>query len=244
MSVPSILPIADFPVRVLTRQMLASGLLGVIQSGEKVSLFFANTNFVVQCRSLLPRMQDESVVIVNDGIGLNLASRLVNGQQFAENLNGTDFTPYLLGQAERPLRIFLLGGTPRALAKAEEHVRSRLGQQVAGTCNGYGDLYDAALIARINQAQPDIVLVALGNPKQERWILDHRDVLSAPVLMGVGALFDFWAGEKSRAPKWVQGMKLEWLYRLALEPRRLMRRYTVDVVKFFVLCYRHRQRYV
>ena len=241
MSTPSVLPIADFPVRVLTADMLAGGLLEVIEQREKIALFYANTNFVMQCRSLLPRMQDDSVVIVNDGIGLDLASMMVHRQKFLENLNGTDFTPYLLSRAGCPLRIFLLGGRPRALAKAEEHVRSRLGQHVVGTQDGYGDLNHPDLIARINQAQPDIVLVALGNPIQERWILDNRDQLQVPLMMGVGALFDFWAGEKSRAPKLVQRLKLEWLYRLVLEPRRLMRRYTVDIVAFFMLCYRRRR---
>ncbi|GGI16050.1 WecB/TagA/CpsF family glycosyltransferase [Oxalicibacterium faecigallinarum] len=242
MTNPSVLSIADFPVRVLTADILSDGLLQVIAQREKIALFFANTNFIMQCRALLPRMQDDGVVIVNDGIGLNLASWMVHGRQFPENLNGTDFTPLFLSRAERPLRIFLLGGRPRALAKAEEHVRSRLGQQVVGRQDGYGDLNHPELIERINQARPDLVLVALGNPIQERWILDNHPQLHVPVMMGVGALFDFWAGEKSRAPKLVQRLKLEWLYRLALEPRRLMRRYTVDVIAFFMLCYRRRRQ--
>jgi beta-1,4-glucosyltransferase len=86
-----------------------------------------------------------------------------------------------------------------------------------------------------------VVLVALGNPVQEEWILNHRQALDASILIGVGALFDFWAGDKPRAPRAIQKMRLEWLYRLALEPRRLLRRYSVDLLVFFAHCHRYRQ---
>ncbi len=80
-------------------------------------------------------------------------------------------------------------------------------------------------IARINNLRPDIVWVGLSSAAQERWMADHRDRLSAPVLVGVGAAFDFLSGRKPQAPRWIQRSGLEWLFRLATEPRRLWRRY-------------------
>jgi beta-1,4-glucosyltransferase len=241
MGLPITLPIADFPVRVTTQQELATFLLASLRNKQKMSLFFANTNFIVQCRNLLERMRDRSVTIVNDGIGMDLAAVLVHRRRFKENLNGTDFTPYLFRTSATPLRVYMIGGRPEVLAKASEHVHQRLCQRVVGVCDGYDGLGKTPdLITHINQAKPDVILVALGNPAQEQWILDHREALDAGLMIGVGALFDFWAGEKPRAPRLVRKLRLEWLYRLALEPKRLMRRYTLDVMVFFSHCYRYR----
>jgi N-acetylglucosaminyldiphosphoundecaprenol N-acetyl-beta-D-mannosaminyltransferase len=84
---------------------------------------------------------------------------------------------------------------------------------------------DQAVVDRINAAGPDIVWVGLSTPKQERWMAAHRGHLLAPVLIGCGAAFDFHAGLKAQAPRWIQQVGLEWLFRLATEPRRLWRRY-------------------
>jgi N-acetylglucosaminyldiphosphoundecaprenol N-acetyl-beta-D-mannosaminyltransferase len=84
---------------------------------------------------------------------------------------------------------------------------------------------DAEVIRRINAARPDIVWVGLSTPKQERWMAEHRDRVDAPVFIGVGAAFDFHAGLKRQAPRWMQRTGLEWLFRLLAEPRRLWRRY-------------------
>jgi beta-1,4-glucosyltransferase len=235
------MPIAGFPVTRTNAQGLARRLLASLDGRGKVALFFANTNFIVQCRAQLPRMRDEGVIIVNDGVGLDIAAFLLRGRRFPANLNGTDFTPFLFNSSARPLRLFLVGGQAEVLHKAAEHARHRLGQDVVGTCDGYGGMRARpGLVAEINGCAPDIVLVALGNPIQEEWILAHRQALDAGIVMGVGALFDFWAGAKARAPKPVRALRLEWLYRLCLEPRRLARRYTVDIVRFLAHCHRYR----
>lgn len=241
MELPNKLPIADFPVCDTTRHELATLLLGAICDKRKLTLFFANTNFIVKCRSLLGRMRDRSVVIVNDGVGMDIAAALCYRRRFRDNLNGTDFTPFLFQCAAAPLRVYMVGGRPDVLLKAAEHVHVRLGQQVVGGCDGYDGVKDVdGLIADINQARPDVVLVAMGNPIQETWILQYRQLLDANLIMGVGALFDFWAGDKPRAPKLLQKLRLEWLYRLALEPRRLFRRYTIDIGVFLAHCYKYR----
>jgi len=110
------------------------------------------------------------------------------------------------------------------------------GMRVAGThCPPFRPLSpaeDRAIVDTINEARPDIVWVGLSTPKQEMWMADHRAVLDASVLVGVGAAFDFHAGRKRQAPRWIQPLGLEWAYRLAVEPRRLWRRYLFGNSRF------------
>ncbi len=80
------------------------------------------------------------------------------------------------------------------------------------------------------------MLVALGNPHQEEWILNNYQKINAHFFAGVGGLFDFWSGDKPRAPKWLQNIRMEWFYRLCIEPKRLYKRYTLDVLRFLVSC--------
>jgi beta-1,4-glucosyltransferase len=234
--------IAGFPVIATSARMLAVHLHQTLQLHGKETLFFANTNFIVKCRPLLERMKRDAAIIVNDGVGMDIAAYLNGRHRFMENLNGTDFTPYFFSGASRPLRVFLLGAKPEVLSKAASHVSHKLGQMVVGTCDGYQGLAKcrADLPEIINRVQAEVLLVAMGNPVQEEWILDNRQNLNANIVIGVGALFDFWAGDKPRAPHWVQRARLEWFYRLCLEPRRLLRRYTVDIVRFLILCRKYR----
>jgi len=94
---------------------------------------------------------------------------------------------------------------------------------------------DKAIIEMINNAKPDVVWVGLGMPKQELWIGKHFGLINAPIMIGVGAAFDFISGRKKRAPKWMQRMGLEWLYRLIQEPKRLWRRNLYHPIFFFKL---------
>jgi len=236
-----ILSISQFPVVSTTADALATRLLRVVEQRGQTLLIFANTNLVVKCRFLLDHVKDPGVLLVNDGIGLDIAAKLLHGKRFAANLNGTDFTPLLFSRSPRPLKVFMVGGRPEILARAVKHVEQRLGQQVVGSCDGYDGLRTAHDIdQRINASGAEVVLVAMGNPIQERWMLEHRAAVNANILMGVGALFDFWAGDKPRAPKLVQRLRLEWLFRLSLEPRRLLRRYTWDILVFLRMCFKYR----
>ena len=91
---------------------------------------------------------------------------------------------------------------------------------------GIGELEDPKTIDAINAARPDIVWVGLGAPKQDWWVANHRELLNAPVLIAVGAAFDFHSGRVKQAPKWMQRSGLEWLFRLSQDPKRLATRYT------------------
>ena len=175
----------------------------------------------------------KAFVVFNDGLGVDIANRVLNGSRFPANLNGTDLVPHLLDRIRTSLRIFLLGAKPETLQKAVRAIRHLWPQHiVVGHVHGYLDAGQEALIPdMILKARPDIVLVAMGNPKQELWIGQHVP-RCAPCCLGVGALFDFLAGDVKRAPRWIRVVRCEWMFRLALEPRRLWRRYLVGNAQF------------
>ena len=131
------LAIGGFNVISTDRPTLARRLLDGLAQGRQQLLFFVNTNLVVKGRALLAHQDDPGVILANDGIGLDIAARLMHGVTFRENLNGTDFTPYLFECAPAPLRVYMVGARPDVLERAAAHVRDRLGQQVVGTCDGY-----------------------------------------------------------------------------------------------------------
>ncbi len=229
------LKIGPFSVKSFGSQALMGQIYRRLALGRHTELFFANTNFVVTCQDFAARFNEPGITLVNDGVGMDLAARMMHGQRFQENLNGTDFIPRLLRGSPLPLRVFLFGARPEVVRDASRAIERRFGQEVVGVCSGY-DIDDKVVCARIRAAQPDVVLVALGNPLQERWILDHAKDMPPALYVGVGALFDFLAQRAPRAPIWMRRLRLEWLFRLCQEPGRLWKRYTIDAVRFFRIC--------
>lgn len=172
--------------------------------------------------------------VLPDGVGIELGVRMLGGQLTA-NLNGTDFVPVLAREASRRgLSIFFFGGTPgTAQAAANALWRKVPGLRIAGTRDGFEGAADTdAVIAEINASGADIVLVAMGVPKQDIWLADHAESLNARLTMGVGALFDFLAGNVRRAPAFVRTVRAEWVWRLAMEPRRMAKRYLAGNFSF------------
>ncbi|MCE3253325.1 MAG: gt26A [Cellvibrio sp.] len=213
-----------------------------LELGEQTALFFANTNFIVQCQGLQEEMAQDTLII-NDGIGVDIGTWLVHRTRFPQNLNGTDFIPAFLHSIQQQGRVYLFGGKPGIALRAAHNLRTESGVNVVGVSDGYSQGHDTdALIERINASGANILLVAMGNPLQERWILQQRQHLNVDLLFGVGALLDFLAGDKPRAPEWIRRVRLEWLYRLCLEPARLARRYTLDIALFLALCLRTGKR--
>jgi exopolysaccharide biosynthesis WecB/TagA/CpsF family protein len=172
--------------------------------------------------------------VVHDGVGVDLAARVLDGRPFIDNLNGTDTLPYLFGSLQRPARLYLLGAAPGIAEEAGRRLAARFPNlTLVGARDGFFSAdQESDIVAGIAQAAPDILLVALGNPKQETFIARHLDGFNARAVFGVGAFLDFSAGKVARAPAWLRALKLEWLFRLGQEPRRLCRRYTVEIVSF------------
>jgi N-acetylglucosaminyldiphosphoundecaprenol N-acetyl-beta-D-mannosaminyltransferase len=149
-------------------------------------------------------------------------------------VTGADLVPALASlAAQRGYSLYLLGGRAGVAARAGQLLQEQNpGLRIAGAVSPpHLSVLDAnpALVDDIHRAQPDALLVALGNPKQEKWIAMHAPELAVPVMIGVGGSLDFIAGVTRRAPPSMQRLGLEWAYRLAREPRRLWRRYVVDL---------------
>ncbi|MEO1722822.1 MAG: WecB/TagA/CpsF family glycosyltransferase [Pseudomonadota bacterium] len=180
-------------------------------------------------------------VLLPDGSGLQLAAKMT-GRRFRENLNGTDlFRPLCHAAAERGLSIYFLGSRPGvAEAAAEKAAALAPGLRIAGSADGYfGAEEEDDVIERINRSGADILLVALGVPRQDVWIAKHRARLAPRLAMGVGAQFDFWSGRVSRAPLAWRRAGCEWVWRLMLEPRRLFLRYVLGNPLFVVRAAKH-----
>ena len=167
--------------------------------------------------------------VLNDGVGLDIAARMLNGKSFPENLNGTDFTLRFLRTTKHQFRIFLLGAKPGVAEDAATVIEALLPQhQVVGTRDGYFVAAGADdVVNEIRSSGADLLLVAMGNPGQEYWIDTHLEGTGCRIAMGVGALFDFLSERVPRAPLAVRQMRMEWAFRLALEPGRLWRRYLI-----------------
>jgi N-acetylglucosaminyldiphosphoundecaprenol N-acetyl-beta-D-mannosaminyltransferase len=181
----------------------------------------------------LRRIHNRAGMVTPDGMPLVWLSRLA-GQGHVRRVYGPDL---MLACCQRSPGIghrhFFYGGAEGVPQRLIDRLQARFpGLAVAG---GYSPPFgalspeeDEAIVRRINGANADIVWVGLSTPKQEHWMSEHRERLSAPVLIGVGAAFDFNAGLKRQAPRWMQQSGTEWLFRLLTEPRRLWRRYLVN----------------
>lgn len=182
-------------------------------------------------------------MVAPDGMPLVWVARLLGHSQ-TRRVYGPDLMRRLSAVSEqRGYRQFYYGGGDGVADQLSRVMRQRHpALQIAGTlCPPFRPLThdeDRAAVEVINAAQPDIVWVGLSTPKQELWMAAHQGRIMAPVMIGVGAAFDFLAGTKRQAPLWAQRSGLEWAFRLCSEPRRLWRRYCYVVPRFGVLAMR------
>ncbi len=171
-----------------------------------------------------------SGLTVPDGMGVVWLLKLM-GHAEVSRVYGPDLMQAVCAaSAEKGWRHFLYGGAPGIAGQLAQELQEQFpGIQIVGTYTPpFRPLTaeeDAAVVQQIQGSGADIVWVGISTPKQERWMSEHRERLGVPVLVGVGAAFDFLSGAKPQAPLWIQRSGLEWLFRLASEPRRLWRRY-------------------
>lgn len=171
-------------------------------------------------------------MVLSDGIGLRIATILFGGRMRG-NCNGTDLSPlFLRAAAEKGYKVFFLGGVEGVAIRAAENLQKTIPSlRIVGTRAGYlGE--EADVIRAINESGADILLVAMGVPLQEKWIMKHRNRLNAKLCMGVGGLFDWLSGRKKRAPKILREMNLEWLWRIMIDFRRMFKRYVLHDLFF------------
>jgi N-acetylglucosaminyldiphosphoundecaprenol N-acetyl-beta-D-mannosaminyltransferase len=207
-------------------------------TGRRHQIATVNADFVVKALhdAELRRILQEAEMATADGMPLVWGARRL-GVPLVERVTGADLVPALAQRAsQKGYSIYFLGAAPGVAAQAAKLLQAQYpGLKVAGVASPSSHAVqqnDPTIIAQCKAAKPDILLVAFGNPKQEKWISRHAHELSIPVMMGVGGTFDFIAGVTKRAPRWMQLTGLEWLYRLLKEPRRLWKRYAVDLFGF------------
>lgn len=207
----------------------------------------ANLDHAVRVRRNheLRRLYDRAEIVLADGFPLVLASRL-RGRGLPDRVTGADLIlPLCLEASRRQLSVFVVGSTLRILSKACRKLRSQYPQlTIAGVYApsfGFhpGHAESAQIVQMLDWVRPDIVFVALGSPKQEIWADAHRGVVAGGVFVCIGAGFDYLAGQPPRAPQLVQRLCLEWLWRLAHDPRRLAKRYAINLLYLPLLLIEH-----
>ena len=184
--------------------------------------------------------------IYADGSGMAVAARMC-GVPLMDNVNGTDLFAVLCRESlAHGAGIFLLGGKPGVAAAAAQTIADfGMGGSIVGSYHGYfqhGSAEEDRVIGAINASGARIVLVGMGVPLQDQWAERNAGRLDAPVIAGVGGLFDFFSGGISRSPKVMRTLGCEWVWRLALEPKRMAYRYLVGNVIFLMHAWREAQR--
>ena len=229
--------IVGVQVAALTRDQALALIARAFDRKRHLRLAYCNAhlaNFAANDAAL--RAALSGFLILPDGIGVDVASQLLHGTHFPANLNGTDFFPTLFARSGRPMRVALLGGRPGVADRAVANLTKRYpAHRFSVVSHGYFTAEEEPLLLEGLKAQrPDLLLVAMGNPLQERFIADKLGPQHGSVAAGVGALFDFFADEVPRAPELVRKARLEWIFRLWLEPRRLWRRYVLGNPAFLM----------
>jgi N-acetylglucosaminyldiphosphoundecaprenol N-acetyl-beta-D-mannosaminyltransferase len=231
--------ILDLLIDVVTLQTAADRIRTWVLRKEKAYVCVAPVATVVSALDDVNYRQvvNSAGMVTPDGMPVVWAARM-RGTKGIERVYGPDLMRTIFADASfGRAKHFFFGATDETLSLLQKQLKTQHSHlQIVG---GYAPPFrpnaqreDQAVIDKINQAQPDILWVGLGSPKQDFWMSIHRNLLNATVIIGIGAAFDFLAGVKPQAPRWMQRSGLEWLFRLCCEPRRLWRRYLIGNIRF------------
>lgn len=211
----------------------------VLQANGSKVLFTANVDHVVRYNddAEFRRYYRAADLVFADGTPLLWSARLLRRGLHAR-VTGVDLMTELCAlAASRGYRCFLLGAKDETLNKAERALRQRFPSlEIVGSHHGYFD-DNRPILESIRQAQPHLLFIGMGSPRQEKWIAEHREQLPG-VVLPVGGSFEVLAGEKKRAPRLAQRLGLEWIWRLAQDPLRLWKRYLLEDLVFLKLFFR------
>lgn len=221
----------DINITNCTLQEAARLIMDTLSGGRPTIMHFINAHCINISRRDSEYLQilQSSKCNFADGIGMKLAARM-HGLTLRDNVNGTDLYPLLLDALNGSgRRIFLLGGDPGV---AEEMQRIALqihpNLMFCGAHHGFiTPEHNEAVVRQIAEAKTDLLLIAMGVPRQEKWLARHFENTGATLAMGVGGLFNFYSGAIPRAPRWMRKTGTEWLHRLLMEPGRMWKRYLI-----------------
>lgn len=239
-TMPSSISVLGLPVHRVDMQEALERVEQFVRERHPHHIVTADSSMLVlaqedaELRSIL----QEADLITPDSVGVLWAARR-QGTPLNERVSGVDLVErFCQLSAQRGHRLFFLGAAPGVAAQAAERMRQRYpGVQIVGAHHGFfGAQEEEFLIKVIRNAQPDILCVALGIPKQEKWIAAHKQALNVPVLIGVGGTFDVLSGRVRRAPLWMRHLHLEWMWRLLMNPRKLSK--VLLLPRFVVLVWR------
>lgn len=232
----------------LTMQEALEIIDALIQENKNAYVVTPNVDHIVQLETN-KELQDvyaNASLILTDGKPLLWIAKWY-GTPIKEKISGSDLFPLLCDMAaKKGYSMFFLGAAEGVAAKAADNLMNKYkGLQVIGTYSPpYGFENDSSemnkIDAMIKKARPDILIVGLGCPKQEKFIYNNYKKLGVPISLGLGASFDFEAGNIKRAPKWMANHGLEWLFRITQDPKRLMKRYLINDMKIFKLAVKYR----
>lgn len=219
---------------VITRADAEKKISDALHEKRYINVFTPNPTIVMRTHdaSELTALLNSSDISVADGIGILLASRLL-GTPLPERIAGIDLGESILAIAnELKLRVFLLGGKEGVAEAAAKRISCKYPElTVCGIHHGYFNKSgedNAELIKRINEVSPDILFVCFGFPEQELWIAqNHSSVSSVKICVGLGGSIDVWAGNIRRAPKVLQKIGAEWLWRMILQPKRFVELFSI-----------------
>lgn len=243
---PARLMLAGVPVDAVTLEEALGRIEHLVRSGRGGCIFTPNVDHVViaQDSAAFREAYAAADLCLADGMPIVWSSRLL-GSPVPEKVSGSDLiVPLSRRAAALGWRTYLLGGQPGVPEEAARRISAECpGWRLAGTDSpiisaSLPDPAGDAAVERIRSVRPDLVLVALGAPKQELWIHRNLDRIRPAVAVGVGASFDFLAGRLRRAPQWASDRGMEWIWRLAHDPRRLWRRYLLRDPRFASLLFR------
>lgn len=216
-----------------------------IKYHERQYVCVAAVHLIMECQNDPQLLEgvNRAGLVTPDGMPLVWIGRLL-GHQVSRVYGPTLMRKLCQLARVRGYRVFLVGGNIGQSIKLKNRLIQRYNNlQVVGTIDTparpISKEVNEKLIVQINRSRPDIVFVGMGCPFQELWLIENRSRLKVPVLIGVGAAFDFLSGDKKQAPLWVQNIGFEWLFRLLNDPRRLWYRYTIMNAHFCLLLTKH-----
>lgn len=224
------------PIDAVDADEAAALVLQRLESGQRTRIAAVNAAITVMASKApaLRRALQECEVVIADGKWAAVAASCLS-RRWVPHTNTSPFLRALFARCRgRGLAVFLLGAHPATVERAAQRLPQLFpGIRVAGFANGYFTRNDeSALLAKINTSGAELLLIGMTTPKKEFYIRDNWSGLQVPIAFGIGGFIDVW-GEKTReSPEWVRSSGFEWLFRLAQEPVRLGRRYTVDNVLF------------
>lgn len=213
-------------------------------TGTSHQIVTANAEIIYQASKddKMRAVIQQAQLVTADGSGVVWASKQL-GEPLAERVTGIDLVNSICAaSAQYGWKLYILGSAPGVADTAARNICNQYpGCNIVGTHHGYFDVTEEQnILAELREQKPDVLFVALGAPKQEYWIAEHVPMLGIPVAMGIGGSMDVLSGNVKRAPKWMQKLSLEWLYRVLIQPTRFKR--ILALPKFMLAVKKQKQK--